>query len=231
MIFEIIIILTIYVLVFHLTKIVIKDHLQVFKVLFNITVLEQSINRETDIREINNNLHFITESIVFSLLTFNSLIQSLFLLLFFAVDVCLFSRLLLVQKIFLIHFKYRETKKIDWLQIPTIVFSIFNYNSSSALHFFLFLLIDDLFEMEKYLIKLDSLANKMILGIFMPLVEIIAFFKRNYTILNKSRLIFIGANIFYLILSDNIFNFNELYFLYYAVYRFCSVYQYMIDME
>lgn len=232
LIIDIVIISIVYGTLYHAIKIIFKDHLQVFKVLFNITVLEQSLNRETDVRQYDHILHFLTSTIVFVILTFNSLTQSFFLLLFKAIDVGLISRLLLCKVIFVMHFEFRETRQINWTHVPACLFFLLNYSNSHTLTFLLFQLCDDFFELDRFFVQLDILASKIILGNIIPLQETIAYFKTRKQMLSRIRISFICAHIFILLwIQDDIFNFNELYFLYYAVYRFAIVYQHMTVME
>lgn len=220
----------IYYLTFNSLKYIFQYHLKAFKVLFNITIHEQLLNRETDSRERTFYIIFASSTILFLLCLVYAFFQTFLLIFFRAIDIVAFTRLLLMLNVFkLIHYYFETTKqKIQYRLLPLILYSIINYTNRDAFIQCLFQLCDELFEIEFFLIKCDRILNKLISyrsDIITELVIISQVNKKKIKTCQAFFILLIAVHTFFYSLDK--FRLNEINFLYYVTYRFISVYQHI----
>ena len=213
---------------------VFQYHLKAFKVLFDINIHDQLLNRETDVRERTFYIIFCSSTILFALCVVYSLLQTFLVLFFRAIDVVAFTRLLLILNVFKFLNFYFETKKqkIEFKLVPVILYSIINYTNKDVFMSCIFMLFDELFEIEHFLIKCDRILNKFISYRSDLITELVIISQVNKKIIKKVQALFILIIILHtFFFSLENFKMNEIYFLYYATYRLICVYQHISSTD
>jgi hypothetical protein len=221
-----------YFVFYKVCELILREHAQLFKILFDIQVRTVSFSRESSVEDCHLSTHTIVSFFTFVLMAINPVIHSLIFVWLGFLDVLLLNRLVLtINLLKIIGWTYPSRPRVlgvsHFSDISQTVFVMVNYTNRFTLIPVLFQLLDTSFDAEKYIAQCEVVYNRIIgnenrlLGQIMSLHAVVIVYDKHIRIARLGCLSFLTL---YCACYSGMSTWGEIMFFYYAALRIAFLY-------